>query len=70
MCRDTANDVLRYFMEASKLERSARGQPETIEEQRLTGKNGGAVVFSFEEALAAEAELQEWRHDRMQPRTG
>lgn len=33
------NDVLRYLIEAAKLERLARGEPETVEEQRhdLTG---------------------------------
>jgi hypothetical protein len=66
----SATDVLRYFVEATKLERSARGQPETIEERRLTGKSGGAVFFSFEDAVTAEKELQEWHNDRLQPSTG
>jgi hypothetical protein len=61
----SATDVLRYFVEATKLERTARGQPETIEEQRLTGKDGDAVRFSLEDALLAEKELQEWKNDRM-----
>jgi hypothetical protein len=61
----SATDVLRYFVEATKLERTARGEPETIEERRLTGKDGGAVRFSLEEALMAEKELEEWENDRM-----
>ncbi|HJY88000.1 MAG TPA: hypothetical protein VKE24_14290 [Candidatus Acidoferrales bacterium] len=65
----SAADVLRYFMEATKLERSARGEPETIEERRLTGKNG-ALLFSFEDAVTAELELQEWQNDRLQPPSG
>lgn len=39
----TPNDVLRFFVEAAKLERVARGQPETITQQEITGKNGGPV---------------------------
>lgn len=39
----TPNDVLRFFVEAAKLERVARGQPETITQQEVTGKNGGPV---------------------------
>jgi hypothetical protein len=66
----SATDTLRFLVEAIKLERSARGEPETIEEQRLTGKGGGAVLFSFEDALTAETELQEWQNDRVQPPTG
>jgi hypothetical protein len=66
----SATDVLRYFVEATKLERTARGEPETIEERRLTGKDGGAVLFSLEDALTAEKELQEWQNDRLQSRGG
>jgi hypothetical protein len=60
-------DVLRYFVEATKLERTARGEPETIEERRLTGHNGGAVLFSLEDAVSADEELKEWHNDRLQP---
>lgn len=34
----SASDVLRFFVEAAKLERVARGEPETIQEQRLNGE--------------------------------
>jgi hypothetical protein len=66
----SATDVLRYFVEATRLERTARGEPETIEERRLTGKGGGTVVFSFEDAVAAEKELKEWNDDRVQSSGG
>jgi hypothetical protein len=66
----SATDVVRYFIEATKLERTALGEPETIEERRLTGKGGGAVSFSLEDALAAEKELETWQNDRVQPSGG
>jgi hypothetical protein len=66
----TAADTLRFFVEATKLERTARGEPETIEERRLTGKGGGPVVFSLEDALMADQELENWKHDRLQPPGG
>jgi hypothetical protein len=66
----SAPDVLRYFVEATKLERTARGEPETIEERRLTGSGGGAVVFSLEDALEADKEWQEWQNERWQASTG
>jgi hypothetical protein len=60
-------ETLRFFVEATKLERTARGEPETIEERRLTGKGGGPVVFSVEDAVLADEELETWKHDRLQP---
>ena len=63
----SSTDVLRYFVEASKLERSARGEPETVEERRLTGKGGGAVNISLEDVLAADQELEDWHNDRSEP---
>jgi hypothetical protein len=63
-------DTLRFLTEAAKLERSATGQPETITEQRLTGKNGGAVVFTIEDAVNAAQELEEWENDRLHTRGG
>jgi hypothetical protein len=63
-------DALRYVTEATKLERTARGEPETIEERRLTGKGGGAVVFSLEDAVKAVQELEKWEHDRLQSAGG
>jgi hypothetical protein len=63
-------DVLRYFVEAAKLERTAQGEPERIDEQRLTGTGGGAVVFTVEDAVTASTELEQWQHDRLQPHRG
>src|SRR5262249_42259328 len=37
----SAADVLRFLTAAAKLERTALGEPEAIEEQRLTGAGGG-----------------------------
>jgi hypothetical protein len=66
----SAMDVLRFVTDSTKLERTARGEPETIEERRLTGKGGGAVIFSLEEALTADKELEKWENDRLQQAGG
>jgi hypothetical protein len=66
----STGDVVRYFVEGTKLERTARGEPETIEECRVTGKSGGPVTFSMEDAVTAEKELREWHHDRLQSAGG
>jgi len=63
----SASDVARFFTEATKLERTARGEPESIEERRLTGKGGGPIGFAIEDAVAADKELEEWQNDRVQP---
>jgi hypothetical protein len=67
---DKLSDALRCIVDGTKLERTARGEPETIEERRLTGKSGGAITFSMEEALEAAEELEKWQNDRLQPRGG
>jgi hypothetical protein len=61
------SEVLRFLVAAAKLERTALGEPETIEEQRHTGAGGGAVIFTLEDAVRADQELEEWNHDRLQP---
>lgn len=43
-------DVLRYFIEAAKLERVSRGEPETIQEQR--GDWTQAVLWAYEHLRA------------------
>jgi hypothetical protein len=63
----SAGDVARYFTEASKLERTARGEPASVEECRLTGKGGGPIGFAIEDVVAADKELEEWQNDRVQP---
>jgi hypothetical protein len=60
-------DLVRFLIQAAKLERTALGEPETIEEQRHTGPGGGAVIFRLEDAIRADQELEEWNHDRLQP---
>jgi hypothetical protein len=59
-------DVLRFCIESAKLERTIMGEPETIEEQRLTGSGGGPVTFSVEDAVRADQELKEFEHARLQ----
>jgi hypothetical protein len=63
----TPADVVRFVTEAAKLERTALGEPQTIEEQRLTGRGGGALAFTLEDAVRADQELEDWNHDRLQP---
>jgi hypothetical protein len=63
-------DVARFFVEATKLERTARGEPEAIEERRLTGRGGGPIGFSLEDAVNADQELENWEHDQVQPPGG
>ncbi len=61
-------DVLRFCIESAKLERTILGEPETIEEQRLTGKGGGPVTFTVEDAVRADQELEAWYHERLRAR--
>ena len=55
-------DVLRFFVEAVKLERLALGEPDTVQRQELTGKDGAPLHFSLEDAVAAARELEEAEH--------
>jgi hypothetical protein len=59
-------DVLRYFVEAVKLERLALGEPDTVQRQELTGKGGSPLHFSVEDAVAAARELEEAERDAVQ----
>ena len=52
-------DLLRYIVEAAKLERLALGEPDTVQRHELTGRGGSALHFSLEEAVAAARELEE-----------
>jgi hypothetical protein len=63
-------ELLRFLLDAAKLERTAHGEPEKVEERRVTGKDGNAVIFSLEEALKAKKELEAWENDRVQPGAG
>src|SRR5262245_34135674 len=53
------SELLRYFVEAAKLERLAMGEPDTVQRHELTGRGGGALQFNLEEAVAAARELEE-----------
>ena len=52
-------DLLRYIVEAAKLERLALGEPDAVQRHELTGRGGGALHFSLEEVVAAARELEE-----------
>ena len=56
------SDSFRFCTEATKLERTALGEPETIEEQRLTGTGGGTVHFSLETPCRP---TENWRNGTM-----
>jgi hypothetical protein len=59
-------DLLRYIVEAAKLERLALGEPDAVQRHELTGRGGGAVRFSLEDAVAAIRELEELEHGSLQ----
>jgi hypothetical protein len=63
-------DVLRYFIEAAKLERLALGEPDAVQRQELTGRGGSPLRFSLEDAVAAARELEEAEHDSVQSKGG
>jgi hypothetical protein len=55
-------DLLRYIVEAAKLERLTLGEPDTVQRHELTGRGGGPLHFTLEEAVAAARELEEAEH--------
>jgi hypothetical protein len=57
----SAADVLRYLVEAAKLERLARGEPETVQEQRGESR----VRVTVEDLAQARRRLEEWRRERL-----
>jgi hypothetical protein len=59
-------DLLRFIVEAAKLERLALGEPDAVQRHELTGRGGGPLHFSLEEAVAAAQELEEAEHGEMQ----
>ena len=59
-------DLLRYIVEAAKLERLALGEPDTVQRHELTGRGGSALHFSLEDAVAAARELEEANRDCLQ----
>jgi hypothetical protein len=59
-------DLLRYIVEAAKLERLALGEPDAVQRHELTGRGGGALHFSLEDAVAAIRELEEAEHGPIQ----
>jgi hypothetical protein len=57
------SQLLVYFIEATKLERLSRGEPETIGEQRVTGRDGGPIVYHDAALDAATVEELRQLHD-------
>jgi hypothetical protein len=51
-----ASDVLRYLVEAAKLERLARGEPEEVQEQRHTDHDGQPLTDRTYKVLQALVE--------------
>ena len=56
-------DLLRYIVEAAKLERLAVGEPDGVQRQELTGRGGGPLRFTLEDAVAAARALEEAERD-------
>jgi hypothetical protein len=63
----SAADLIRYAVEAAKLERLARGEPESIGEQRHSGTDGNPIRFLLEEVIAEERKREEEQHGPVQP---
>jgi hypothetical protein len=61
-------DLLRYFVEATKLERLALGEPDSVQRQELTGRGGSPLHLTLEAVVTAARELEEAGHDTLQPR--
>jgi len=59
-------DLLRYIVEAAKLERLALGEPDVVQRHELTGPGGGPLHFTLEHAVTAIRELEESQHDSLQ----
>jgi hypothetical protein len=60
----SSRDVLRYLIEAAKLERTALGE---LAEQCPMGTGSGTVPFSLEDAVRADQELEKWKNERLHP---
>jgi hypothetical protein len=59
-------DLLRYIVEAAKLERLAVGEPDAVQRQEVTGRGGGPLRFSLEDVVAAAHALEEAERDAAQ----
>jgi hypothetical protein len=59
-------DVLRFLIEAAKLERLALGEPESLQRQELTGKRGGPITLTvIEEVVGREPETPPCVEERL-----
>lgn len=59
-------ELLRYIVEAVKLERLVLGEPDTVQRHELTGRGGSALHFTLEDAVAAARELEEAERGSLQ----
>jgi hypothetical protein len=59
-------ELLRYLVEAAKLERLALGEPDSVQRQELTGRGGAPLQFSLEQTVTAARELEEAERDTLQ----
>jgi hypothetical protein len=58
----TQSQLLDYLVESTKMERLSRGEPETVGEQRVTGRDGGPI--EYRDAALDTATLEELRQLR------
>jgi hypothetical protein len=59
-------DLLRYLVEAAKLERLALGEPDSVQRQELTGRGGAPLHFTLEAVVTAARELEEAENRALQ----
>jgi hypothetical protein len=64
------SDLLRFIVEAAKLERLALGEPEIVQRHEMTGPGGGPVHFCLEDVVAAARELEKAENDSLQRSRG
>jgi hypothetical protein len=59
-------DLLRYLVEAAKLERLALGEPDSVQRQEVTGRGGAPLHITLEAVVAAARELEEAENHEIQ----
>jgi hypothetical protein len=58
-------DVVRFLMEAARLERTALGVSPAAPEPAPAASGCGTVSFSLEDAVRCDRELEKWEHDQL-----
>ena len=59
-------ELLRYLVEAAKLERLALGEPDSVQRQELTGRGGAPLHVTLEAVVTAARELEEAENHELQ----